>query len=1137
LIIDHSRSLNFGMLASGADGWLLFGEIPSPDVFYQSQRRDRMPQDCNTRLAGKKAVSTAKPRSERRAAVPHRQPCKPDTSHRVLGSQARVSESRASAAESVELTAMAACLLSIEQVLGSVSCRIRTSEMASIDVEDVLSKLTEREKISLLAGTPSQSNSSMTAFCVSDHNYQVSTSGTRNPFPNMASHLYDFLMVLMVFAALASSTASQQLAFPAEAGRLMGKEAVAKGAHVILGPTINMQRSPLGGRGFESIGEDPFLAGLGSAALVKGMQENGVVATIKHFVGNDQEHERNRVDSIVTERALREIYLMPFQLAVRDAYPKSFMTAYNKINGTHVSENTRILKDILRGEWGWRGLVMSDWFGVYSTSKSIIAGLDLEMPGPTRFRGEALIHAATANKIPAGVIDDRARQVLELVNECAASGVKENAEETTNDTPETSKLLRRLAAESIVLMKNEGNVLPLKKDKKILIIGPNAKAATYCGGGSASLRPYYAVTPYEGIVNKVGEKNVDFSIGAYSHKEMPSLGIDWRTTADEDGERGVLFKAYNEPPEDKNRKCVDVLGPFTNTSMMFMDYKNPKLKSGLWYADLEAYFTADRDGEYELGVCVYGSAKVFINNELVLDVTEKQRQGSAFFGLGTEEDICAVPMKKGQTYKVRLEFGSAPTSKLTGGTVDFGGGAVRIGGAWKIDADEEVRRAAELAKSVDQVLVCAGLNMDWESEGFDRPDMKLPGHLDRLISAVAEANPRTAVVIQSGTPVEMPWLSKVPALLQAWYGGNETGNGVADVVFGDVNPCGKTSLSFPIRNEDNPAFLNYRSEAGRVLYGEDVYVGYRYYDTLSRPVAFPFGHGLSYSTFSFSGLKLESPSDSEGNFIARVTVRNTGKVAGAQVAQLYISPLSPSIRRPTKELKAFTKVYLEAGEEKTVELKVALKYATSFWDESRNAWLSEKGKYKAIVSDSSAASKSANHSLIGLSFIYHATLLNINQDSEVVAFSMNALVSRILLSCCKVNTHAQYLRCRGHCTISIEPLFATESKNSSAVKNVSALVVHLALLLDHLYQLLFNLFDLVVFQNIRDPSDSRVATGAPTVSSCTSLNPAFFNKKYGENSSTLQDTMSFLQRLWWIVGHEQHKVGNDVGDRVIKQGT
>ncbi|THZ69837.1 hypothetical protein D6C85_06400 [Aureobasidium pullulans] len=821
--------------------------------------------------------------------------------------------------------------------------------MASIDVEDVLSKLTEREKISLLAGIDFWHTQPIPKHGVPSLRLSDGPNGVRGTrFFNGAP--------AACFPCGTALGATFDTALLEEAGRLMGQEALAKGAHVILGPTINMQRSPLGGRGFESIGEDPVLAGLGSAALVKGMQENGVVATIKHFVGNDQEHERNRVDSIVTERALREIYLLPFQLAVRDAYPKSFMTAYNKINGTHVSENTRILKDILRGEWGWKGLVMSDWFGVYSTSKSIIAGLDLEMPGPTRFRGEALVHASTANKIPAGVIDERARQVLELVNECAASGVKENAEETTNDTPETSALLRRLAAESIVLMKNEGDILPLKKDKKILVIGPNAKAATYCGGGSASLRPYYAITPYEGIVNKVGEDNVDFSIGAYSHKEMPSLGAEWRTTAGEDGEHGALFKAYNEPPEDKKRECVDVLGPFTSTSMMFMDYKNPKLKSGLWYADIEAYYTADRDGDYELGVCVYGSAKVYINDELVLDITENQRQGSAFFGLGTDEDICAVPMKKGQTYHVRLEFASAPTSKLTGGSVDFGGGAVRIGGAWKIDADEEVRRAAELAKSADQVLVCAGLNMDWESEGFDRPDMKLPGHLDRLISAVAEANPRTAVVLQSGTPVEMPWLSKVPAVLQAWYGGNETGNGIADVVFGDVNPCGKTSLSFPIKNEDNPAFLNYRSEAGRVLYGEDVYVGYRYYDTLGRPVAFPFGHGLSYTSFSFASLQIQTSSD---DLTAKVTIKNTGKVAGAQVAQLYISPLSPSIRRPTKELKAFDKVFLQPGEEKVVELKASLKYATSFWDESRNAWVSEKGKYKVIVSDSSAIGEGA----------------------------------------------------------------------------------------------------------------------------------------------------------------------------------
>jgi len=251
------------------------------------------------------------------------------------------------------------------------------------------------------------------------------------------------------------------------AGRLMGKEAVAKGAHILLGPTINMQRGPLGGRGFESLSEDPVLAGLGAAALVNGIQESGVVATIKHFLCNDQEHQRNLVDARVSERALREIYAMPFQLAVRDAYPKAFMTAYNKVNGIHVSENKKIMDDLLRKEWGWKGPIMSDWFGTYSTSESINAGLDIEMPGPVRWRGDIALHALTSNKIAELTIDERARAVLELVKECAKSGVREGAEEGKVDTPETSALLREIAADSIVLMKNEDSVLPLSKDKPV----------------------------------------------------------------------------------------------------------------------------------------------------------------------------------------------------------------------------------------------------------------------------------------------------------------------------------------------------------------------------------------------------------------------------------------------------------------------------------------------------------------------------------------------------------------------------------------------------------------------------------------------------------------------------------------------
>lgn len=732
----------------------------------------------------------------------------------------------------------------------------------------------------------------------------------------------------------------------------MGDEAKAKGAHVILGPTINMQRSPLGGRGFESIGEDPVLAGLGAAALVRGIQSKDIVACIKHFVCNDQEHERNRVNSIVSQRALREIYMMPFQLAVRHAFPKSFMTAYNMVNGTHVSENPRILDEILRKEWGWRGLVMSDWFGTYSVSEALDAGLDLEMPGPTRFRGAVASHAAACNKLKPTTLDDRAREVLQLVKECAASGVPENAEEKAVDTPETAALLRRLASESIVLLKNEGDILPLKKDKKTLVIGPNANVATYCGGGSASLRPYYTVTPLEGITSKFSTpEDVSFTIGAYAHKELPNLGSILTIDPSGKGKKGATFRAYNDAPTTSSRSPVDEIH-LESTSMMFMDYINPKLKSGLWYADIDGYLLADRDGDYEFGISVYGTAQLFVNDNLVIDLTKDQEQGSAFFGQGTIEVKGSVAVKSGKIYHIKCQFGSAPTSKLSGGSVAFGGGAVRIGGAPVIDASQELHHAAELARSVDQVVVCAGLSMDWESEGFDRPDMNLPGHLDALIAAVAAANPRTVVVLQSGTPVSMPWLSDVPALLQAWYGGNETGNGLADVLFGDVNPSGKLSLSFPRRVEDNPAFLNYRSEAGRVLYGEDVYVGYRYYEKLKREVNFPFGHGLSYTTFAFSDLEVDVESE-EGVLLVSVAVTNTGSVAGAQVVQVYVSQDKPTIQRPVKELKGFAKVFLKAGECEIVRVTVPIKYACSYFDEKRDQWILEKGAYRVVVSDSS----------------------------------------------------------------------------------------------------------------------------------------------------------------------------------------
>ncbi|KAM0308679.1 hypothetical protein ACHAO8_009770 [Botrytis cinerea] len=807
------------------------------------------------------------------------------------------------------------------------------------DVEDVLSKLNNVEKVSLLAGTDWWHTAAIPKHNVPSIRVSDGPNGVRGTrfFNGITAACFP------CGTALAATWDTKLLH---RAGVLMGEEAKAKGVHVILGPTINMQRSPLGGRGFESFSEDPVLSGLGAAALVNGIQETGVQATIKHFVCNDQEHNRNGVNVIITERALREIYLLPFQLVVRDSKPALFMSAYNKINGTHVSENPKILKDILRGEWGWSGCVMSDWWGTYSTTGAINAGLDLEMPGSTKWRGPMLIQAVSTGKVPQHILDERARNVLNAVNRAADANVPENAEEKTADTPETAALLREIAGDSIVLMKNEGSVLPFRKDKKTFIVGPNAKVATFHGGGSASLAAYYAVTPFDGISQQL-ESAPTYTVGAYAHKDLPLLDLALKT---DKGERGISFRAYNEPPTAEDREIADEI-ILTKTELLMMDYYCSKLKNELWWADVEGYMTAEEDCDFEFGLGVYGTANLYVDGKLIIDNTTKQTRGTMFFSCGTVEERGVVSLKKGQTYHLKIEFASSPTCKLDkGNNVLFGPGAIRLGGAKIIDADEEIARAAELAKEADQVIICAGLNSDWEGEGADREIFGLPLHMNKLISTLTPLNPNTVVVIQSGTPVDLPFLSTTPALLQAWYGGNETGNAIADVIFGKTNPSAKLPLSFPKRIEDNPAFLSFRSERGRVIYGEDIYMGYRWYDALNLPVLFPFGHGLSYTTFAISDLNIEKI---DKKIKISVKVKNTGEVSGAEVVQVYIQQQNPSIRRPNKELKGFEKVFLKAGEEKRVEVDIEVKYAAAFWDEVREAWVVEKDAYDVLVGNTS----------------------------------------------------------------------------------------------------------------------------------------------------------------------------------------
>lgn len=405
------------------------------------------------------------------------------------------------------------------------------------------------------------------------------------------------------------------------------------------------------------------------------------------------------------------------------------------------------------------------------------------MPGPTRWRGEALKHAVTSNKVRPHVLDQRVRAVLDLVKQAAKSGIPENAPEKELNRPEDRKLLRRAAAESIVLLKNEQKVLPFARDKTVAVIGPNAKVKVISGGGSASLLPYYAVTPFEGVSSQC--KDVRFSQGAYNHKELPLIGDKLRTL---DGKVGFCFRTYDKPVGDPDRKLLDTLH-LTNSYMYVVDYKVPGTDNTTYFADVEGTITPEEDGTYYFGLAVQGTGKLFVDGRLLIDNTVNQRPGDGFFGAGTVEEVGSLSLKAGQTYKITVEYGTAPTAKpFDRGTVSFGAGGFRIGMSKKMDPEKAIEDAVKLAAEVDQVVIFSGLNGEWESEGFDRLDMDLPYNNDELIYRVLEANRKAVVVIQSGMPVAMPWVDATSTIVQAWYGGNETGNAIADVLFGGVNP-------------------------------------------------------------------------------------------------------------------------------------------------------------------------------------------------------------------------------------------------------------------------------------------------------------------------------------------------------------
>lgn len=804
-------------------------------------------------------------------------------------------------------------------------------------IEELLSQMTIEEKVAMLAGSAMWYTTPVPRLGIPAIKVTDGPNGARGS-GSFAGGLTSACFPVSIALAATWNTGLVQ-----RVGQALGEEAKTKGAHILLAPTVNIHRSPLAGRNFECFSEDPYLSARMAVAYIKGVQSQNVGTAVKHFVCNDSEFERTTISSEVGERALREIYLPPFKAAVQEAHTWSVMASYNKVNGTYASEHPYLLTDILRNEWGFAGLVMSDWFGTKSTAASVNASLDLEMPGPPVWRGEKLLQALHAGEVDEATIDQSVRRLLRIIAKSGAFEHPEDRPEQAVDKPEHRALARQAAAEGMVLLKNEGHILPLHTEriKSLAIIGPNAKVARIMGGGSSHVNPHYAITPFEGILSKVGDAvEIGYEVGCTNHKLLPPINPAWLTPSGGQAERGLTLEYFNNP--DCSGTPVKTTVVETGEQTWFGEF-DPEVNPAQFSIRLTGRFTAPETGRYTFGLSSAGLSRLYVDGQEVIDNWTEQQPGEGFFGVGSAELTFEMEMAAGQTCDLRVEYCKQTAMPLAG---------FRLSCLPPIPEDT-IDRAAALAAASDVALVFVGLSDEWESEGFDRPDMELVGEQVRLIEKVAAANKNTIVVLNTGSPITMNWLDKVAAVVQAWYPGQECGNAIADVLFGDVNPSGRLPLTLPKRLEDNPAYINYPGENGKVYYGEGIFVGYRYYDKKKIEPLFPFGYGLSYTTFAYRNLRLSATEiDADEDLQVSVDVQNTGTRAGQEVVQLYVRDLESSLMRPEKELKGFAKVSLEPGETKTVTLTLN-RESLAYYDDLARQWVAEAGEFEVLVGSSS----------------------------------------------------------------------------------------------------------------------------------------------------------------------------------------
>ncbi|MET0902346.1 MAG: glycoside hydrolase family 3 C-terminal domain-containing protein [Acidimicrobiales bacterium] len=719
-----------------------------------------------------------------------------------------------------------------------------------------------------------------------------------------------------------------------QVGRALGDEARAKGASVLLAPTVNIQRHPLGGRNFECYSEDPFLTAEIAVAFIGGVQSRGVACAVKHFVCNDQETDRMEIDVVVDERTRREIYLPPFEAAVRQAGVWSVMAAYNRIDGCHCSEHAGLLTDLLRREWGFDGVVVSDWFGTHSLS-ALTAGLDLEMPGPATFFGHHLLAALEAGEVTADAIEQAARRVLDLVERTGPS----RAADPPDGRDDAAETARAAATEAIVLLTNDG-VLPLTAAApRVAVVGWRADEPEFQGGGSAQVVPPYVITPLQGIVDRAGESSVTYESGRSAPPFAP-IGGRLLVPDDPAAAGGAVRLDYFAAGDLTGTPLrTDAV---RETMAVWFGEPAPGVPEGDFSARLTATVAPPVSGPWALSVSAAGVARLFLDGELLADTTGAA-PGPDFFGLFTVPVETEVAFTAGTTYQVVAEFDTAPAE----GMIPLAGLTVAARPPAQPDALE---RAVQAAGEADVAVVVVGRDVR-ETEGQDATTMDLPDEQVALIRQVAAANARTIVAVNTASPVAMDWADDVAAVIQMSYLGQETGVALAAVLFGDADASGRLTATHPRTLEDSPAHASFPGQDGTVTYAEGVFVGYRHYDTHGVDPRWCFGHGLSYTTFSFSSLVVAG--EGAGATVS-VDVTNTGDRRGSEVVQVYVRPLNAPVARPDRELKGFEKVTLDSGETTTVTVALDQR-AFAHWDTSTSSWCCAPGAYEILVGSSSRA--------------------------------------------------------------------------------------------------------------------------------------------------------------------------------------